>query len=248
MLRSSKAVFALVAVASLSLFSLSCNSSNHAEVRFVHALQDAAALNVDINGKPEFDNISFLGVLPKQPGYTSVPSGSDTLEAFNASNNSEAFSTDLTLNGGSEYTLIATGFATGTNGSNVDLLSITDVIPSPPSGDVEFRVIHASPSGPGTVDVYIQLNPSLNGPVQPPTIKGLAYTQASAYYQFSVNPNNEPEIPGFTIYVCASGSTTPIITEQVIPQDTQEARTLVLTDVQNGNAMSSSFLELNDND
>jgi hypothetical protein len=243
---------ALLAVASLSLFSLSCSSNGNSEVRFVHAVQDATALNVDINGKPEFDNISFLGVLPNQPNYTSVPSGSDTLEAFYASNSSEAFSSSLDLNSGSKYTLIATGFATGTNGANVDLLSITDSVPTPPSGDVEFRIIHASPSGPGTVDVYIELNADGIGvlpPLAPPiTIKGLAYTQASAYYQFSVNPDNEPQIPGFTIYVCASGSTTPIITQGFIPEDTGEARTFVLTDIQNGNAMSTTALELTDQD
>jgi hypothetical protein len=252
MFRSLKPVLAFVAVAGLSLFSLSCSSASHSQVRFVHAIQDALTLNVDINGKPYFNNVSFLGVSPNQPNYTSVPSGSDTLQAFYASNSSEAFSTSLDLNSGTNYTLVATGFATGSTGSNVNLLQIPDLVPSPPSGDVEFRVIHASPSGPGTVDVYIELDTLGSGvtqPLAPPiTIKGLAYTQASAYYQFSVNPNNEPQIPGFTVYVCASGSTTPIITEQFIPQDTGEARTFVLTDVQNGNAMSPTYLELTDQD
>jgi hypothetical protein len=245
MLRWWKLALSATAVVGLVCFSLSCSSGSHAEVRFVHALQDAGTLDVDINGKPEFNTVSFLGVQPNQPGYTAVPSGSDSLEAFNESNNSEAFSSSLTLNGGQQYTLVATGFETGTNGANVSLLSIPDNIPSPPSGDVEFRVVHASPSGPGTVDVYIMYSP-VDTPAAPITIKGLAYTQASSYYQFSINPNNAPQIPGFTIFVCASGSLTPIISEQIVLQDDGAARTLVLVDNQNGNSMSSSFLELSD--
>ena len=54
------------------------------------------------------------------------------------------------------YTVVGTGFAqTGTNGSDVVLLSVPDNIPAPATGDVEFRVIHASPSGPPTAWIFI---------------------------------------------------------------------------------------------
>jgi hypothetical protein len=106
-------------------------------------------------------------------------------------------------------------------------------------------VIHASPSGPGAVDVYIELNPN-TAPTPPITFQGLAYTQASPYASFAINPNDQPLPPGFTVYVTASGSLTPIIAEQISPGVIGAVRTLVLTDVQNGTTMSSSFLELTD--
>jgi Domain of unknown function (DUF4397) len=240
-----------LALAALSIFAASCGSSGPAQIRFVHAIQDANPLDIDVSGPnvastQEFANIAFLGVLPNQPGYTSVPSGSDTIEGVLTGTTTEVFSDSVGWGGGSRYTVIATGFSqTGTNGSNVVLLSIPDNIPAPPSGDVEFRIIHASPSGPGTVDVYIELNPN-SGPGLPITIPGLAYTQASNYVFFNFNPNNVTPPPGFTVYVTASGSSKPIISETINPGIAGAARTLVLTDVQGGTSMNTSFLELSD--
>jgi hypothetical protein len=238
-----KALPLALALASLSIFAASCGSSN-AKVRFVHAIQDGAAMDIDINGTEEFPDIAFLSVLPSQPGYTSVPSGNDTIEGFLAGTTNVGFnSTHISLSGGSQYTVIATGFVSPAQ--NAVILSIPDHIPTPPSGNVAFRVIDASPSGPGTVDVYIELNPS-SGPTLPITIQGLAYTQASNYVFFALNPNNETNPPGYTVYITASGSMTPILTEGVDPGTAGAVRTLVLTDAKDGTSMNSIFLELSD--
>jgi len=253
MYRLLKALSLALALAVLTIFAASCGSNAPAQVRFVHAIQDANPLDIDVSGpnvtsKQEFTDISFLGVQPNQPGYTSMPSGSDTIEGFLTGTTTEVFSDSVSWGAGAQYTVIATGFSlTGANGSNVVLLSIPDNIPAPPTGDVEFRVIHASPSGPGTVDVYIELNPS-TGPGLPITIKGLAYTQASNYVSFAFNPNNDTVPPGYTVYVTASGSTQPpfFISEPIYPANAGAVRTLVLTDVQDGKTMNTSFLELSD--
>ncbi len=242
-----KAVPLMLALAAVSIFAASCGNSNQARVRFVHAIQDAGALDIDVNGTREFTDISFREVLPNQPGYTNVPSGTDTMEGFLTGTTTEAFSDTASWGGGAEYTVVATGFETGTNGANVVLLSIPDNIPTPPAGDVAFRIIHASPSGPGTVDVYIELNPN-SGPALPITIQGLAYMQASQYINFAYNPNDDPIPPGFTVYVTASGSMDPIITEMINPGAAGAVRTLVLTDVQGGTAMDPDYLELTDTD
>jgi hypothetical protein len=71
-----------LALAALTLLA-SCSSSGQAKVRFVHAIQDAGALDIDVYGTNdgagtiEFSDISFLGVLPAQPGYTTLDSGSN---------------------------------------------------------------------------------------------------------------------------------------------------------------------------
>ncbi|MFZ0799924.1 MAG: DUF4397 domain-containing protein [Terriglobales bacterium] len=250
MSRLLKTLSLALALAALTIFAASCGSSGPAQIRFVHAIQDASPLDVDVTGTnatttQAFLDIPFLGVEPTQPGYTSVPSGGDTMEGFLTGTTTEVFSDSVTWGAGTQYTVIATGFSqTGTNGSNVVLLSIPNYIPTPPTGDVAFRVIHASPSGPGTVDVYIELNPS-TAPGLPITIQGLPYTQASNYVDFAFNPNNVTPPPGYTVYVTASGSMIPIISESIYPED-GAVRTLVLTDVPDGKTMSSSFLELSD--
>ncbi len=253
MSRLLKALPLTLALAVLSIFTASCGSSSApAQVRFVHAIQDAPALDIDITSPntattPEFTHVSFLGVQPAQPGYTSVPPGSDTIAAVLTGTATPVFSQTIGWGAGADYTVVATGFSkTGSNGSNVVLLNIPDSIPTPPSGDVEFRVIHASPSGPSSVDVYIELNPN-TGPGLPIAIKGLTYKQASPYVTYVFNPNNATPPPGFKVYVTASGNTTPIyIAEFLSPSTAGAVRTLVLTDAPTGGAMNSTFLELSD--
>jgi Domain of unknown function (DUF4397) len=245
-----------LALAALNLFTASCVSNQQAQVRFVHAIQDGAAMDIDITGPNQvtptqaFTAVSFRGVQPNQPGYTAVPSGTDMIEGFLAGTTNVGFnSASLNLAGAQRYTLVATGFVA--NGQNATILPVPDNIPTPSSGFVAFRVINASPSGPGgsagtAVDVYVLLNPA-TGPSGNPTFPGVAYQHASGYVSLPYNPNNDTIPPGFTVYATAAGSTTPIyISEGINPANGGAVRTLVLTDVQNGNSMNSTFLELSD--
>jgi|SRR5580698_1138203 hypothetical protein len=249
MYRWLKALTLTLALAALNMVSVSCGSSDQAQVRFVHAMEDGAAMDIYINGPTDvnpnlvFINVSFLGIQPTQPGYSTVPSGTDTIEGLLSGTSNIGFnSTPIDLNGGQQYTVIATGFVA--NGQNAVILPIADDIPTPESNYVAFRAIHASPSGPSNVDIYIQLNPT-SGPSGSPAISGLGYEHASGYVSLPNNPNNDTLPPGFTAYVTLAGSTVPIFTEQINPLG-GAVRSLVLTDVQNAKTMSQSFLELSD--
>jgi hypothetical protein len=229
-----------LAVAALIVFAPSCGSSN-SQIRFVNAMQDGAAMDIDVNGNKVFSDISFLGVMPTQPGYTAVPSGNDTIEGFLTGETTVGFNgTSVGWSDSSVYTVVATGFVA--SGQNAAILSIPDNNAPPPSDDVEFRVIHASPSGPGAVDIYIEPAP-FSGTLQglTPAISSLAYTQGSSYVPLPYNTSGA----GYTVYVTASGNSVPIFSE-LINSPTGSIRTLVLTDVQNGTAMSQSFLVLPD--
>jgi len=239
-----KAVPLTLALAAVSIFAGSCGNGNQAQIRFVHAMQDGAPMDVDVNGALVFTDVSFLGVQPTQPGYTGVPSGNDSIEGFLTGTTTVGFNkTNLSWSAATQYTVVATGFVA--NNQNATILSIPDNNAAPPDGFVEFRVIHASPSGPGNVDIYIELNPS-TGPLLPVTFSGLAYTQASSYFRIAFNPNNDPTPPGYTVYVTTAGSQNPIFSENVSPANAGAIRTLVLTDVQDGTTMNNSFLELSD--
>src|SRR5208337_1049399 len=88
MSRLLKALPLALATAALSVFASGCGSSNPAQVRLVHVIQDAPGpLDIDVSTPnvttpQEFLDIPFLGVLPNQPGYTSTPSGSATITGF----------------------------------------------------------------------------------------------------------------------------------------------------------------------
>jgi hypothetical protein len=255
MSRSLFTVPLLLAIPALTLFVSGCGSSSPTKVRFVHAIQDAGPLdiavsNADVKSTLEFTDISFLGVQPNQPGYTSIPSGGDTIQGLATGTSTVVFSDTLTLGSDSAYTLVASGFSqTGTNGSNVDLLLISDSTPTPASGNVVFRVINASPSGPnglaGPVDVYVLLNPA-SAPAGTPTFSGIDYTQGSTYVSIPNNPNDDPNPPGFTVFVTPTGVTTPVVVAEPVNPIAGAVRTLVLTDVQDGTKMSDTFLELSD--
>ncbi len=241
-----KALSLALAVAILSIFTASCSSSGEAQIRFVHAIQDAGTLNVDVYGSnnsagtQEFTDISFLGVQPTQPAYTTLPAGTNAIEGFSTTPGDIGFGkTNVSWLGSTEYTVVATGFNTD-NGNNVVILSIPDNNAKPAANEIEFRVIHASPSGPGTVNVYIEPNPA-TAPTGNPTISGLVYTQSSAYISL---PYNTGSFPGYTVYVTTTAGTV-IFSETINPSD-GAIRTLVLTDVQGGNSMRQAFLELPD--
>jgi hypothetical protein len=129
-------------------------------------------------------------------------------------------------------------------------VSAPDSNTPPASGDVEFRVIHASPSGPSGVNVYIESNPS-TGPTGNPAISNLIYTQASACISVAYNPRNATPAPGFTIYVTTTAGAV-VFSEAINPAE-EAIRTLILTDLQNtklqgASAMQPSFLVLDDLD
>jgi hypothetical protein len=240
MFRLLKALPPTLALAALSIFATSCGSGSSAQARFVNAIQNTSVygngLDVEFNGTKKFTNVTFPNASAST--YTSVPAGNDTILGVQTGATTQVFSSTTSLSGGKQYTLVATGFANG-SGGNVVFLSISDTNTAPTTGNVKFRVIHASPSGPSSVDVYIEPNP-FNGNLTPPaTIPGLAYEQASSYVSLAFNSS------GYTVFVTASGSTTPIFS-QIINNPTGSIRTLVLTDVQNGSSMNPAFLELND--
>ena len=238
MLRLLKALPFTLALAALSVFVASCGSSNSTQIRFVHAIRDGGPLDIDVNSTKIFTDIAFFGFQPSA-GYTKASSGSVTIEGLATGTTTQVFTSTASLGSG-QYTLIATGSETATNGAGVSLLSIPDTNTAPPTGDVEFRVINASQTQ-GNVDIYILPNP-VNGGIQPPaTISGLAYTQASNYITLPFNSNNS----GYTMYVTSSGTTNPIFSQN-LSSPTNSIRTLVLTDVQNGSSINPQAIELSD--
>lgn len=254
MLRLLKALPLTLALAALSLFATGCGTST-TQVRFVNAIPDTldygggnGALDLQFNGTTEFSNIPFLNASGST--YKSVPAGSDTIKGFEAgSTTAQVFSQTLSLNSGKQYTVVATGSAAN-GGSNVVLLAPVDINTTPANGNVNFRVINASPSGPNgsraAVDVYILPNPPCTiGSSCPPTISALAYQNTSGYVTQSFNSAGT----GWQLIVTVAGNTTPIINASIGNFGSASMGaicTLVLTDQQNVQIMNTTPIVLQD--
>jgi uncharacterized protein DUF4397 len=250
MSRCFKALPLTLALVALSIVIGSCGSSSNipAQVRFVNAIPDTAqygtALDIDVAGMKEFTDVPFPGFQPSS-GYTKIVSGGSALQGIQTGTTTPVFIVDISLTASTQNTLVATGFATS---GKVVLISAVDINLPPPNGQENFRVINASPSGPAGVDIYIVPVGSGTSITPPATISNVAYRSASPYASVAYNPNF---VQGFnyTMFVTATGTTSPILFSQTLSAGSSSAgsiRTVVLTDQQNINQLNPSALVLND--
>lgn len=257
MLRLSKAPCPALALATLALATLTlatlailvgCTSGDTAQARFVNAIpDDAQQLDIYFAGTKVF---SDLGPFPSFSGstYASVPAGSDMIAGYaTGQTTNPVFSetSPVSFNAGSVYTVVATGFLSG----SITFLAPVDNNTAPTDGNVAFRVIDASPSGPGNVDVWILPNGNNLGPGNTaPTISNLSSpsaptTATSSYVTMPYNSNNQ----GYELFVAPHGSTTPLFTGETINAGSLTLgtiRTVVLVD--NGKTISSTPIVLDD--
>ena len=166
MSRCFKALPLTLALVALSMVTASCGSSSNipAQVRFVNAIPDTAqygtALDIAVAGMREFTDVPFQGFQPSS-GYTKIVSGGAALQGIQTGTTTPVFIADISLNASTQYTLVATGFATS---GKVVLISAVDNNLPPPNGQEKFRVINASPSGPAGSSISIS---SRSDPIPP---------------------------------------------------------------------------------
>lgn len=240
-----------LALAALCLITASCSTSEP-QVRFVNAIQNTnsygGALDVKVNGTKEFTNVEFAAAAAST--YTTVRAGGETIEALEyPADTTTIFNGTIVPKAGTQYTLIATGFAGG-GGNKVLLLSDPDNNTAPAPGKVNIRVINASPSGPlgggAPVDIYVvPIGSSLASSDK--IVSSLAYQSASTYQTVSYNSNFENEW-NYTLTVTLANSVTPVFSQNFAAgsSTTGSIRTFVLTDVANVDEMSAQTIILND--
>lgn len=153
MFRLLKALPLTLALAASTFFTASCGSSS-SQVRVVDAIPDApVGLDVAINGKNVFTNVTFgiSGSVEPSSGYQKVSAGSDSIEVFQTGTTTPVIQpTSISFGSSSQYTVVLIG----RYGSPPTAFQFTDNNTAPTSGNVEFRIIHASPST-AAVDIYI---------------------------------------------------------------------------------------------
>jgi hypothetical protein len=240
------AVVALAALGILTVFTVSCGSSQ-TQVRFVQAIWDTstgAGLDIYFNNTRYFDDLQFLGHGPGS-GYTAVPSGSDTIEGFptGQTSNPSFENEDQSLSSGTEYTLVATGNIINVN--NVEIIKAADDNTEPADGTVNFRLIDASPDGPATIYAYLVPNPVVGNGCDQGTEISLSYPSISGYQGLPYNSSG-----GYTLFLCNAEGGNPLFSGTNLgtiggPSE-GSIRTIILTDNSTGTYVSSSPIILDD--
>lgn len=213
-------------------------STHTAQYRIVQTIPDSpGALDISLNGQNVFTNADFGAAMPAA-GYQAVSAGGDPIEVSQSAGNTPVIgSTNLNFQSGRQYTVVLTGLY-----ASASVASFADDNTSPLAGQVELRVIHASPSAPRDVDVYI-VAPGTDITQIQPAVAALPFQQQSLYIPLSTLKSGNVEA---LLIVTAAGSKTQLLTQDYILTDGQ-IRTFVLVDVSpQANALSFTPLELND--
>jgi trimeric autotransporter adhesin len=243
MLRRFKARSPTLALSLASLSILATGCGGNSQVRVVNAISDAP-VNCDlaINGTTLFSDLGFESVSPAS-GYQSVSSGSDSIEFFQTGTTTPVVNAaSMHLQGSKQYTVVAMGYYGDTSGAEAPgLVLLTDDNTLPKAGDTEIRVVHASPSAPGSVDVYL-LPTGTDISNAAPTISGLMFQRASSYQSLSAATY---AYVLYTVIVTPSGSKTPFI-NQGYTLSAGQIRTLVLVDASGSKTPSQTPLALVD--
>jgi hypothetical protein len=238
-----KPVLLASCLAALSAVLISCNQSNLAQVRLVHAIESTDAVNFEVNGTNDFPEVGF-GQLSPARGYKQTASGIVTFTGVVVSTSNRIFETpDIKLFGTDQYTVVAAGNAVSISGGNADIIAALDNNNTPNNGTVSFRVIHASPDAPASLDIYIL--PAQETTLTPPaTVSALDYQGVSEYINVPYNSAGS----GYIVYVCDAGTTTPLFEQAIKVGGANEGsiRTLVITDQPNAAALNPQFVVLND--
>jgi Domain of unknown function (DUF4397) len=246
-----KPLFLLLALVSVSIFLISCNSNSSVQARFVNAIYNTSTYNgsvdVEFSGTKEFTNVTFPNASAST--YKAVPGGSVPVELLEYNSTTVVFGpSNETFNGGTDYTMVASGQAGG-SGNLVILGVYPDSNGAPATGTVNFRVINASDVA-QSIDVYIQQTPftgtlGQNGVTPDFTIN---QNSTSTYKNFPWNSDGQ----GWSIYVTPASNPGLIYlngfnTGNFGGTGTDAIRTIVLTNDSNAvGTLSSQPLVLTD--
>ena len=239
MFRLFKPLAVTAALALCVLFITSCGSGNNAQVRVVNAIvnSDSSGLDIDVNGTKYFTAVTPGGVQPTPPSYTSVPSGNVAITAFDTGQTGTTIASgNAGFSGSTQYTVVLDGSA-GSSTSTVT--SLPDNNTAPTTGNVEFRIINASQTGPTAVDIYVLPNPSPGDQNVAPNVLSLQPQQASSYLSLNYTAN------GYNVIVTPTGVKNYLVNENYSPA-TGGIITLVLPDNPNQTGMSAIPIQLND--
>ena len=122
--------------------------------RVVHAVSDAGPVDVRLDDEAAVvTGLEFGGVAPETNAtYEEIAAGERRVRVI--SEGATVIDTEVDVDDGETYTLLATGLAAGTGDQEVEALVLEDDISAPGAGNIRVRIVHAA-AAVGDVDVYV---------------------------------------------------------------------------------------------
>ncbi len=125
---------------------------SQARVRVVHALPDAPAVDVWVDGSVAFSNAPFQDITD----YAGLDAGAYNVQVTpTGATEPVVIDADLDLTAGTDYTVVAVGML-----ANIEPLVLVDNNSAPAAGKAHVRFVHASPDAPA-VDIAMTGGPVL---------------------------------------------------------------------------------------
>ncbi len=226
MIRVSKlnAVGALFGLVFSTIFSLGCGSTSHARLRFMNVAPDQSSLNLLVNGNSSASSIAY----GTASSYFNTGTGSQHIQIEPVNTTSPIIDENLTFTANAQYTMMlfsSPGLAT---------VMFTDNNSAPTSGNMNLRIINASPAL-GGANVYVASScANLSGT---PAVSNLAVQGASGYITLT---------PG-TYDVCFTTTNSTFVYIDSGPQtwSAGQVRTVVALNGQFGGYTSTVLSDLN---
>jgi hypothetical protein len=161
----------LLAVDASGVVSEIKDSKSTADVRVVHAVADAPAVDVLLNNSKAIAGVQF----PEFTNYAKLPPGAYNVKVAAAADNSVVvINADLTLAAGNFYTVLATG---SLGGNTITPLVLADN-PRRIATAAQIRLIHGSTLA-GNVDIYVTANSDISA--ASPAFSNVAFKAETGY-------------------------------------------------------------------
>ncbi len=183
-----------------------------AQVRIIHTVFDAPAVDVYLNGNKMVGGLEYKGISPR----VAISGGPYNIKVTPAGKSEALIQTDLTLKNGENYSLVAIGKL-----DSMSLKALTDDLSPLEVGKTRLRLVHTSPDTPA-VDVVANNSMLL--------VPNLGFAEASSYIPLNamsvdveVRPSGTTRasltVPSltleagkaYTVYVVGTSSGTPAL-------------------------------------
>jgi hypothetical protein len=223
----------LIAALTGLFFAVACGggskTSSTAQLRAVNAIADSVGTGFDflVSGAAFTNDLQF----DSATAYASVTSGSQTIEVRNTGVSTDLIAVSENLTGGDNYTFVALGTFVQPSG-----VLFTDNNTAATSGNIELRIINASPTL-GPADIYITA-PGVTLNSVSAKVSSLAVGSASGYQTLAAG--------NYEIRVTNHGFKSPVWYDYSTTYASGAVLTLILQDGRGGGYLPPTALWLTD--
>ena len=210
------------------LASSACGGSGHkAQLRAMDATPQESGIDVSFDSNSLASNVAY----GTASDYSSVGSGSHTLEIYPQGIATPFIDETISLTSGDKYTVLSANVL-----SSANALLLIDEKSTPASNTAGLRIVNASPDL-GTVDVYI-VSPGKDLSTVSPTISGLAFEAVSTYQSLTAST-------AYEVYFTIANQKTAEIDSGPVTYSNGEVRTMVALNGKAGGYTLAVLKDLN---